>query len=62
MWRWLFVLLLLANSLMFFWYAQLNANKATMISNSLPQAQTIELFDDHEFVRQSNSDSASSSE
>ncbi|WP_168926820.1 hypothetical protein [Nitrincola schmidtii] len=47
MWKWLFILLLLANSLMFFWYAQQRASQQTFVDTRLPAVQTIELVDDN---------------
>lgn len=54
MWKWLFILLLLANSLMFFWYAQQQANSQTFVNAPLPAVPTIEIVDENENVRQSN--------
>lgn len=47
MWKWLFILLLLANSLMFFWYAQHRANEMVFVAPPLPDVPTIELVDEN---------------
>ena len=62
MWRWVFILLLLANALMFFWYAQHRANQAILPPQPLPQVPKIELVDDKEILRHSTPIPAGSTE
>ena len=57
MWKWLFILLLLGNALMFFWYAQLRANEAMYIAPPHLPVPTIELVDEKLNVSQSKADS-----
>lgn len=40
MWRWLFILLLLCNALLFFWYSQ---QQLEVVASPLPSGPTLEL-------------------
>ncbi len=55
MWKWVFMMLLLANALHFFWYAQEYASESRYHVDALPSVRTIQLVDESEIFGESNS-------